>query len=284
MTLTMRNNIDSDDQLRFAFGANWQSFVNSALNTQRISKAAKSLQRMLKIEHLRGRTFLDIGCGSGLFSLAACLLGVEKVFAFDYDQQSVQASIALRTRAGISADRWHICQGSVLDRDFFDRIEPVDIVYSWGVLHHTGAMWQAIDNAASKIKPGGQFAFAIYNDVERILGGSAMWWHIKRVYNVSPPVIRRMMEVGYAGAFFLKDAVNLRNPLKTVGSYSSDSGRGMDFWHDARDWLGGFPYEYATIAAVDDYLHNKLALDLEYLHPNPSVGCNEFTYRLHVAL
>jgi 2-polyprenyl-6-hydroxyphenyl methylase/3-demethylubiquinone-9 3-methyltransferase len=237
---------------------------------------------MLNVEHLCGRTFLDIGCGSGLFSLAACLLGAETVAAFDYDIQSVQASIAVRSRAGISSDRWHICQGSVLDRAFIDRFECADVVYSWGVLHHTGAMWQAIDNAASKIKPGGQFALAIYNDVEQLLGGSAMWWQIKRAYNLSPYAIRRIMEAGYAGAFFVKDAVNLRNPFKTVGSYSSDSGRGMDFWHDVRDWLGGFPYEYATIAAINEHLYNKSALKLEYLHANPGVGCNEFTFRCPV--
>jgi 2-polyprenyl-3-methyl-5-hydroxy-6-metoxy-1,4-benzoquinol methylase len=279
MMKSTENNVNTE-VLRYSFGANWQSFVDSALNTQRIGKAAKSLQHMLKTEHLIGRTFLDIGCGSGLFSLAACLLGAKKVVAFDYDLQSVQASMVVRARAGISAERWHICQGSVLDGKFLDGIEPVDIVYSWGVLHHTGAMWQAFDKAVSKIKPGGQLAIAIYNDVERTIGGSAMWWQIKRMYNLSPQTVKRLMEVGYAGAFFLKDMLNFRNPLKTVRSYSSDSGRGMDFWHDARDWLGGFPYEYASITDVNEYLDHKFGLQLEYLQPNTGVGCNEFTFRL----
>jgi 2-polyprenyl-6-hydroxyphenyl methylase/3-demethylubiquinone-9 3-methyltransferase len=264
---------------RFAFGKNWQSFVDSALNTQRISKASDSLRRLLNAEHLCGRTFIDIGCGSGLFSLAACLLGAQHVVAFDYDQDSVEASIAVRARAGISPDRWHIQQGSVLDRAFLDRFDPADIVYSWGVLHHTGAMWQAIDNAVSKVKPGGQLAIAIYNDVDRTIGGSAMWWRIKRTYNMSPEFIKRAMEVGYITTFLLKDSANLRNPLRAVRNYSSDSGRGMDFWHDARDWLGGFPYEYATAAAAFNYLYQRFGLQLEYLNTSSSVGCNEFTFR-----
>ena len=268
-----------EEDMRFAFGKNWQSFVDSALNTQRISKASDSLRRLLNAEHLGGRTFLDIGCGSGLFSLAACLLGAEHVVAFDYDQDSVEASIALRARARISPDWWHIQHGSVLDRALLDRLDSADIVYSWGVLHHTGAMWQAIDNAAGKIKPGGQFAVALYNDVQRMLGGSAMWWHVKRAYNVSPLPVKRMLEYGYSSAFFLKDVVNMRDPLRTIKEYSSDSGRGMDFWHDVRDWLGGFPYEYATPAAVFNHLHAKFGLQLEYLNTSSGVGCNEFTFR-----
>jgi 2-polyprenyl-6-hydroxyphenyl methylase/3-demethylubiquinone-9 3-methyltransferase len=265
--------------MRFAFGKNWQSFVDTALNSQRIGKAAGSLRRLLGVDHLRGRTFLDIGCGSGLFSLAACMLGADRVVAFDYDQDSVQASIAVRARAGISAERWRIEQGSILDRTFLDMLDSADVVYSWGVLHHTGAMWQAIDHAAGKISPGGQFALALYNDVQRALGGSRMWWHVKQAYNAAPQPVKRLMEQGYGAAFLLKDAANMRNPLRTVKEYSHDSGRGMDFWHDARDWLGGFPYEYATPAAVFNHLHATFGLQLEYLSTSGGVGCNEFTFR-----
>jgi 2-polyprenyl-6-hydroxyphenyl methylase/3-demethylubiquinone-9 3-methyltransferase len=265
--------------MRFAFGKNWQSFVDTALDTRRIVQASESLRRLLAVDHLRGRTFLDIGCGSGVFSLAACLLGAEHVVAFDYDQDSVGASMNVRARAGISAERWEIMQGSVLDRAFLERIEQADIVYSWGVLHHTGEMWQAIDNAALKVRPGGLLALALYNDVQRAIGGSMMWWQIKRFYNSAPLLARRLMEGGYAAAFLLKDTVGLRNPLKTVGEYSSTSGRGMDFWHDVRDWLGGFPYEYASPADVFTYLHSTYGFQLEYLNTSTGVGCNEFTFR-----
>lgn len=266
-------------EMRFAFGKNWQSFVDTALNAQRIGKAAISLQRLLGTEHLRGRTFLDIGCGSGLFSLAACMLGAERVVAFDYDPQSVGASMAVRARAGIAAERWQIEQGSVLERAFLDRLGPADVVYSWGVLHHTGAMWRAIDNAAGQVLPGGQLALAIYNEVRRGVGGSAMWWQVKRVYNVAPQPLRRAMEGGYSAAYLLKEAAQLHNPLKTIASYSDDSGRGMDFWHDVRDWLGGFPYEYATPASVTGYLEAKHGLRTQYVHVSSGVGCNEYMFR-----
>jgi 2-polyprenyl-6-hydroxyphenyl methylase/3-demethylubiquinone-9 3-methyltransferase len=270
----------TDDQaLRFGFGSNWQSYVEGALTQRRIESAIASLRTMLGVADLQGRSFLDIGCGSGLFSLAAVKLGAARVESFDYDGNSVHASEALRARAGISAEQWQIRQGSVLDEADMAQAEPADVVYSWGVLHHTGAMWPAIEAAASKVLPGGLFAIAIYNDVSSRLVGSARWHAIKRIYNRAPVVGKRAMEFGYASAFMLKDAASLQNPLTTFQRYNSQEGRGMDFWHDVRDWLGGYPYEYASAGEVFTFVHGRLGFQLEYLKTLDGLGCNEFTFR-----
>lgn len=266
-------------ELRFDFGENWRSFVSTAVSTEQIVSAADSIRRILGVQHLRGRSFLDIGCGSGLFSLGACLLGAKHVMSFDYDQNSVEASQSLRSRANIDTDRWQILQGSVLDTQFLSGLAPADVVYSWGVLHHTGSMWRAIDNAAGKVQPGGQFALAIYNSVDRLIGGSAMWWQVKRAYNLAPPGVRRLMELGYAGTYLTRDAMRLHNPLRTIPDYSASSGRGMDFWHDARDWLGGFPYEYATANQVTSYVCSRFGMKPTYLTVSDGNGCNEFSFR-----
>lgn len=269
----------NNNELRYGFGKNWQSFVTHSLDAKRIGKAANSLRRLLQVEHLRGQSLLDIGCGSGLFSLAACLLGAERVTAFDYDIDSVRTSEALRQRAGIASERWQIQQGSVLDPAFLSTIEPADIVYSWGVLHHTGSMWQAIDEAVTKVRPGGTLVLAIYNHQERLIGGSAMWWQIKRFYNQSPPPLRRLTELAYVGALGLRDASALRGAAATWRGYTGGDVRGMDFWHDVRDWLGGFPYEYASTSAVASYLTERWGLQPIQIIPCQGYGCNEFVFR-----
>jgi SAM-dependent methyltransferase len=266
-------------EIRFDFGKNWQSFVDRAVNADRLAAAVASMRRLLCGIDLGGKSFLDIGCGSGLSSLAAIALGAERVVGFDYDPHSVQASLSLRERAGIGANTWVVTQGSILDVEFLGTLPRADVVYSWGVLHHTGAMWQAIDNAVGKLQPHAVFALAIYNNVERRFGGSAMWWHLKRAYNRAPAAVRLLMEWVYIANFAARNLLTLRNPLTMARQYSEHAGRGMDFRHDVRDWLGGFPYEYATAGAVFNYLHGQHGLQLEYLNTHDGHECNEFTFR-----
>src|SRR5271154_68122 len=81
---------------RFAFGENWRRFL-SVLDESRVASAEDSLRSMLEVSDLRGKTFVDVGCGSGLFSLAARRLGA-RVHSFDYDPQSVACALELRQR------------------------------------------------------------------------------------------------------------------------------------------------------------------------------------------
>lgn len=130
---------------RFKFGANWKGFL-AVLNEERIVLAEQSLRNMLDMD-LKGKRFLDVGSGSGLFSLAARRLGAI-VHSFDYDPQSVACTEELRHRYFPSDDGWTVEQGSALDTQYLAHLGQWDIVYSWGVLHHTGAMWRALANIA----------------------------------------------------------------------------------------------------------------------------------------
>jgi len=116
----------SGEQVRFGFGKNWQRFVGTGVDEERIRVAGEGLKRILRVDDLSGRSFLDVGCGSGLSSLAACQVGAACVVGFDYDPRSVEASRAVRDRAGIAPERWDIRRGSILDADFLQTLTPAD--------------------------------------------------------------------------------------------------------------------------------------------------------------
>ncbi|HWC76414.1 MAG TPA: class I SAM-dependent methyltransferase, partial [Blastocatellia bacterium] len=145
---------------RFAFGQNWARYLEG-LDESRIQDAETSLKEMLEVEDLQGKSFLDIGSGSGLFSLAARRLGA-RVHSLDYDPQSVACTSELRRRYFPGDSSWTVEEGSTLDREYLNSLGSFDVVYSWGVLHHTGRMWEALDNALVPVKPGGRLFVAIY--------------------------------------------------------------------------------------------------------------------------
>lgn len=144
---------------RFGFGKNWKKFVQHYATEERLAEAQNTLLDVLLLPNLEGRTFLDIGSGSGIHSYAAWRAGAKKVISFDYDTDSVEATKKLWELAGSPAN-WSIMRGDVLDTEFMRHFKDIDIVYSWGVLHHTGNMWKAIENAALPLvdRPAGVFS------------------------------------------------------------------------------------------------------------------------------
>ena len=258
---------------RFGFGANWMRFLK-ILNDERIEEAKASLKRMLNVESLAGKTFLDVGSGSGLFSLAACMLGA-KVYSFDYDPQSVACTAELKRRY-FPDDVWVVESGSVLDGDYLSHLGQFDVVYSWGVLHHTGSMWEALANVAPLVKPEGQLFIAIYNKQQFI---SAFWIFVKRLYNRSWPVVRHLLNYGYflffAGELFAADALRGRNPTlryKGVGS------RGMSVYWDVVDWIGGWPFEVATPEEIFHFFREREFALTKLVTCGGKHGCNEFVF------
>ncbi|MDD2707047.1 MAG: class I SAM-dependent methyltransferase [Verrucomicrobiae bacterium] len=223
---------------RFQFGKNWKSFL-STLTEERIHVAGESLRSMLEAGDLRGKTFLDVGCGSGLFSLAARRMGA-KVLSFDYDPDSVGCAMELKRRYFPDDTDWTIRQGSVLDKAFLNSLGTFDVVYAWGVLHHTGQLWQATENVTLPVNANGLLFVAIYNDMGL---KSKVWRGIKRAY--CSGWIGKMAVAGIFIPYCFARAVasSLKHGENLFAQYKKR--RGMSIVHDWFDWLGGYPYEVA---------------------------------------
>lgn len=256
---------------RFNFGKNWQGFL-ATLNDKRIEAAKKSLVDVLGIESLDRMTFLDIGSGSGLSSLVARDLGAQ-VFSFDYDPVCVACTRELRSRYFPEDPCWIVQEGSILDRDFVNSLDSFDVVYSWGVLHHTGDMWEALDNAASKVNRGGLLYIAIYNDQGF---KSVLWRRVKTLYcsgKIGKAVITSTFYPFFFATALLASIIRRKNVFSNYRH-----GRGMSIIHDWSDWLGGLPFE---VAKVEELFHFCRArhLMLENVITNNGHGTNQLVFR-----
>ncbi len=262
---------------RFEFGKNWSAFL-SVLDEERILKAEESLREMLECESLEGKTFLDIGSGSGLFSLAARRLGAQ-VHSFDFDSNSFACTQELRNRYFPSDPNWRVEQGSALDAGYLESLGKFDIVYSWGVLHHTGQMWRALENAVIPTHAGGKLFIAIYNDT----GSQAKRWHwIKKTYCRLPGILK----TPFALAAILPDEARslarsmiTLKPVNYIRSWTQyKNGRGMNRWYDIIDWVGGFPYEVATVDEIFEFYKARGFRLSKVKSGGVGLGCNEFVF------
>ncbi|WP_419194549.1 class I SAM-dependent methyltransferase [Novipirellula herctigrandis] len=275
--MPQRNLPSEENEPRFAFGENWRGFLAS-LDEARIDEAVTSLKNNLQCESLRGKRFLDIGSGSGLFSLAAHRLGAE-VTSIDYDADSVWCTGELKRRFGKDGLDWKIHHGSVLDRAWITALGQFEVVYSWGVLHHTGNMTEAIEIAADRTISGGQLFIAIYNDQG---SASRRWLKIKQIYNRLPRGLRGGWVTVVAAAYELKFALARllrgKNPLPFADWKAKRRDRGMSAWHDWVDWVGGLPFEVATAEQIIVPLRKRgFVLDSLKTVGN-GWGCNEYVF------
>lgn len=275
--------LDTDD--RFEFGRNWANFL-STLNETRIEAAQRSVVNLLNITDLTSKRFLDAGSGSGLFSLCAHRLGAN-VTSFDYDQNSVACTRELKKRYANESDQWNVLQGSLLDSSFLETLGQFDVVYCWGVAHHTGHMWKALDNLTTAVSPNGQLVVAIYNDQQYITRG---WGVIKRIYQRLPSFLQPLYVMMIWAYGFLKRAavtlaasllrlVTLRNPFTPfVNWIKQNQDRGMHVWYDLVDWVGGWPFEVARPEEIFRFMRDR-GFVMEEMTTLIGHGCNEFVFR-----
>lgn len=247
---------------RFEFGKNWQSFLNT-LDDERIAIAEASLRE--RLGDISGKTFLDVGSGSGLSSLAARRLGA-KVRSFDYDPHSVACTEEMRRRYFPDDADWTVSAGNILDDDFVASLGRYDIVYAWGVLHHTGAMWRALENVATLVEGGGRLWLALYNDQG---GMSRVWTRIKNLYvSLSPPL--RPLLVGVVVTLVESYSFLVHLAMAHPGDWfrkfaRKKFSRGMSYWHDWVDWVGGWPFEVSKPEQVFQFFKDR-GLRLEWLY------------------
>ena len=254
--------------MRFLFGKNWQSYAKSALTQERVDHARVAFRNLLGDIPLENQSFLDIGFGQGL-SLSLASEAGAKVLGVDIDSDNLEALNVTYKKVGL-AEKPNIMIQSILDTAGLEKPElkeGFNIVHSWGVLHHTGDMALAVKNATSLVKEKGYFVLAIYNRH----WSSLSWKMIKWFYCFSPQLLKNIMiTIFYPIIYFAKWCVTGRNP--------KDKMRGMDFFYDVIDWVGGYPYEYASVEEMKKMVEAHGFKCIKSIRANVPTGCNEFVF------
>lgn len=267
--------MERHDETRFEFGANWSNFIDRSFSQERVDISRLHLLQFVGKDSLEGMRFLDIGCGSGLHSLAALQAGAKSIISFDYDAQSVAAARQLHRLTGAPA-HWQIAQGSVLDADFMARLARADLVYAWGVLHHTGDVWTAVRLTCDRVASGGLLYLALYSADVQVDPPPEYWLDVKRRYVSAPWWRRRWMELAYLWRFQLHSRP-WRLPALIAFSRQYKKSRGMSFMTDVRDWLGGWPMEFCRDADVVDFVTREAGL--QFVKAKTGEANTEFLFR-----
>lgn len=259
---------DTRPQRTFSFGKNWESYSKKKLNDEKLLQAKKSIESLVSERNFIQKSFIDVGCGSGIFTLAASELGASPCLGVDVDPDSIRTSEINRGAFSKNKNKnIHFKMGSALDQSFMNTLGQFDIVYAWGSLHHSGDMWTAIQNTSALVKPDGVMVLSIYGKS----WSSPIWKAIKWIHSRSPAWAKRLMEKFFAVLIYLGVWVLTRsNPLSKE--------RGMSFWFDVIDWVGGYPYEYASKNEVINFLKPYGFDCLKTASPRVSTGCIEYVF------
>ena len=256
-----------EDAISFSFGENWQDYLKNA-SEREVDRAKRDIEEWLDPISISGKAIIDIGSGSGIHSLAFYLLGAEEICSFDFDQLSVDATKTLWEKEG-RPPNWRIFHGSILDEEWIKSLGKFDIVYFWGVLHHTGAIWDAFEKSISLIKTGGILWISLYAKGPRYVKDL----ELKKKYNSSSSRGKHRMISKRIGRLMLGRLKHFQNPF----TWNENTERGMNVYHDVVDWLGGLPYE---VASEDEVLRfgRKYGLVLERITVRKEGGCSIYVF------
>lgn len=252
----------------FGFGENWEKLVRR-LRPEHLRAAMRDISEFMGRDSLEGLSFLDIGCGSGLSSIAAYRLGASRIISVDIDPLNVKNLESARKIFEIpAAADWEIYVASIVVPEDVRRLPASDIVYAWGVLHHTGDMWGAIDACARLVKPGGYLYLMLYRDAAL----ASTWRRIKRFYTRTNPFMRSLLRNSFAAFLICGLLLKGRNPFRVIRDYPVNS-RGMEWYIDVTDWVGGYPFEYASADEVSTFLRGR-GFELQNILPKPDHSFN----------
>ena len=106
----------------------------------------------------QGKQVLEIGPGIGSDAAEFARNGAD-YYGIDYSDESVK--LAQQRFKVEELEGTFVC-GDSSDVESYRTLPKMDLVYSYGVIHHFPAIDRIIDNVYNILKPGGEFRFMVY--------------------------------------------------------------------------------------------------------------------------
>lgn len=119
------------------------------------------IPQFAEFERWKGKKVLEIGCGIGTDTMNFARKGAQ-VTAVDLSDESLQVA---RTRAKVFGleDRITFIQANAEQLSDFVPVETYDLVYSFGVIHHTPHPENVIQEIRKYMGPKSEFKMMVYN-------------------------------------------------------------------------------------------------------------------------
>lgn len=180
---------DLEKQTGALFGSLWTSLSDEHYRDSVELFTKRAIANQFDLGWLKGKKCLDAGCGSGRYSVALALHGVDSVTAVDVSESGLKEA----KRRAIDFPQITFQQASVLDLPFDDA--TFDFVWSAGVIHHTADFDRALSELTRVLRPGGKLFLLVYG------AGGLRWKAIKAmrpvVVDLGPEFVD--MAIGLSG-------------------------------------------------------------------------------------
>ena len=204
-------------------------------------------------EGVKGKKVLDAGSGSGMVSIAFAVMGAS-VTGVDITSKCIENGRKRAKAFGVE------CRFVQSDLTMLDLHEDFDIIYSWGVLHHTADAKASFFRLVEHLRPGGEIIIAVY-----LRTAFSSFWNFSRVFYQSSP--------GFAKTAFRRSASVLLNGYDAVRKALMKKERymlrGTSNEELVNDWFGVPHRTFHTYTEVYEWFREK---GLDYRLVNPATG------------
>jgi ubiquinone/menaquinone biosynthesis C-methylase UbiE len=142
-------------------------------------RSGKPFSLFVDFDALRGKDVLDVGAGSGIATqmLAEAGANVTAVDLTDWAVETTQRRLAAFELEG------DVRQADAEQLPFEDA--SFDLVFSWGVIHHSSDMDRALAELVRVTRPGGQLVLMVYNR-------RSLFFAVYRAFQRFLPLARRL--------------------------------------------------------------------------------------------